>query len=342
MKENTSSPARLRWVAMLLLCAANAGCSGWQSALDDHGAEAERLAHLIWLIIAVCAAIWVLVTLVLALSLWRRRPPRANPLTVEPTADRRLTGIVATAIALSIAVVALLTLVSFFATRGLSETTADPLKIRVRGYQWWWEVSYPSASPGQTVTTANELHVPVGRQVEVELSSEDVIHSFWVPSLAGKLDLIPGRTNILTVTALRPGIYRGQCAEFCGVQHAHMSFVVIAENPTAFEAWRRAQTDAAQAPSTPEEEAGRRVFIQKSCSDCHTIKGTPASARLGPDLTHVGSRRYIGAGLMETTRGSLAAWIADPQTLKPGNNMPMVPLSANELRAVSAYLASLK
>jgi len=169
-----------------------------------------------------------------------------------------------------------------------------------------------------------------------------VIHSFWVPSLAGKLDLIPGRQNVLTFTASRPGLYRGQCAEFCGLQHAHMAVLVFAENEASFEAWRRAQIAPAAEPTDAETQAGRQVFVDKACSTCHTVRGTRAQGTLGPDLTHVASRATIAAGLLPTTRGSLGAWIADPQTLKPGNNMPMVSLTPDELTAVSAYMASLK
>ncbi len=163
-----------------------------------------------------------------------------------------------------------------------------------------------------------------------------------MPSLAGKLDMIPGRVNELRFAAPAPGIYRGQCAEFCGVQHAHMGLVVIAEEEGEFAAWRAAQTGDAPAPADPEAARGREVFLATPCAACHTVRGTPAVGRLGPDLTHLASRRTIAAGLLETTRGTLAAWIADPQTLKPGNNMPRVTLKPDELRALSAYLAGLK
>jgi cytochrome c oxidase subunit 2 len=163
-----------------------------------------------------------------------------------------------------------------------------------------------------------------------------------VPSLAGKQDLIPGRDNAITFTALRPGVYRGQCAEFCGLQHARMAMVVIAETPQDFAAWRRAQSNAAASPGDAEQQLGQDVFVNKAFGACHTVRGTAAKGTLGPDLTHVASRRTIAAGVFETTRGSLAAWIADPQTIKPGNNMPMVPLNPDELNAVSAYLANLK
>jgi cytochrome c oxidase subunit 2 len=178
--------------------------------------------------------------------------------------------------------------------------------------------------------------------VRIELSAADVIHSFWVPNLAGKQDLIPGRNNVLTLTAAQPGIWRGQCAEFCGMQHAHMAILVIAEPAVAFDAWRDAQIQPAASPATPEQERGRAFFTSRACGACHTVRGTEAGGNIGPDLTHVGGRRYIAAGVLPTTRGSLAAWIADPQTIKPGNNMPLVPMPAEELKAVSAWLTALR
>ena len=198
------------------------------------------------------------------------------------------------------------------------------------------------ARPDEIITTANELHIPVGRRVRILLDAPDVIHSFWVPSLAGKKDLIPGRDNEITIEAETPGTYRGQCAEYCGLQHAHMAFLVVADPPEAFAAWQAAQRKLAAEPVGEEAAEGLRLFLQKPCAACHTIRGTPASGTLGPDLTHVASRQFIAAGELPTTRGSLAAWIADPQTIKPGNNMPMVPLSGDELLDVSAYLASLR
>ncbi len=178
--------------------------------------------------------------------------------------------------------------------------------------------------------------------MRVKLAAEDVIHSFWAPSLAGKQDLIPGRDNSLTFTVGKPGTYRQQCAEFCGLQHAHMAMLIVAEPPAAFAAWRAAQLAEAASPAGQEEARGGQVFLGKACAACHTIRGTPAAGTVGPDLTHVGGRQYIAAGMLPTTRGSLAAWIADPQTIKPGNNMPMVPLTATELNSVAAYLAALK
>jgi len=203
-------------------------------------------------------------------------------------------------------------------------------------------VRYLYDNPSQIVVTANEIHIPVGRPVRIRGTSNDVIHSFWVPNLHGKRDLIPSRITDEWIQADQPGRYRGQCAEFCGMQHAHMALLVIAEEPAQFEMWQETQLATSSAPVDEEQRHGQQVFLAKACAACHAVRGTAAAGTLGPDLTHIGSRRTIAAGVFENTRGSLAAWIADPQTIKPGNNMPMVALTADELRAASAYLASLK
>ncbi len=325
-------------LAPALLCA---GCSGWQSALDPHGDQAVALYGLMKFIMIVCAVVWALVMAVLLVALWRQ-PQRTDPLAVDVRTQSKMKVAVTASVAATVIIITGLTLVSYFATRSLAGTDRDALLVRVRGYQWWWEVAYLDSRPDQSFTTANEIHVPVGRRVRVELSAQDVIHSFWVPSLAGKQDLIPGRSNAIVFTARRAGVYRGQCAEFCGMQHARMAIIVVAQAPEDFETWRRAQLSAARTPTTDEQRTGEQIFVSRACSACHTVRGTTAGGSNGPDLTHVGSRRAIAAGVLETTRGSLAAWIADPQTVKPGNNMPMVPLSPDELNAVSAYMASLQ
>lgn len=335
--------ALLRRAIALLMCLACPGCVGWQSALDPHGEQARGLEGLIWIFIWVTAAVWISVMVVLAIAL-RRKSGRARDQThlLDANSERRMQWTVGAAVAATALIVLALTITSFVSTGLVSSKASHPLQIRVRGYQWWWEVTYLDAKADQVFTTANEIHIPVGRPVRLQLSAADVIHSFWAPNLAGKQDLIPGRENNLTFTAQQPGTYRGQCAEFCGIQHAHMALLVIAESPEAFEHWRQSQLSAAVGPADPEQAEGQKVFNSKPCASCHNIQGTSASASIGPDLTHVGSRSYIAAGLLQNTRGSLAAWIADPQTIKPGNNMPNVPLTANELRAVSAYLAALK
>jgi cytochrome c oxidase subunit 2 len=330
-----------RAVAGLALALFCAGCAGWQSALDPHGDQAAGLYHLMNFIMIVCAVVWALVVVVLAMAL-RQRPLRAEPLAVDVRTQHKMSLAVAGSVVATAVIITIFTLTSYFVTRTLAAPDEEALSIRVRGLQWWWEVTYPDTRPGQSFTTANEIHIPVGRQVRIELAADDVIHSFWVPSLAGKQDLIPGRSNAITVTARSPGVYRGQCAEFCGMQHARMAIIVVAQEPDDFESWRRNQLNTARTPANEEQRAGEQVFVRKACSACHTVRGTAAAGTNGPDLTHVGGRKTIAAGVLETTRGSLAAWIADPQTVKPGNNMPMVPLSPDELNAVSAYMASLQ
>lgn len=319
-----------------------AGCSGWQSALDVHGESAITLKQLIVLIVAVCSIVWELVMIALIFALARRRERGEPPVQVDAAVERRMTVVVGAAVAATVAIITVFTVLSFFTTRALSVAGADDLTIKVRGLQWWWGVEYFGDTPDQRFETANEIHIPVGRKVRLQLEGLDVIHSFWVPSLAGKQDLVPGRPNELTLRAERPGVYRGQCAEFCGLQHAHMAFFVIAEEQGAFDEWLRVQRQGAVAVSDPEASAGQQAFMSRQCAACHTVRGTSADGKTGPDLTHVGGRTTIAAGLLPTTRGSLAAWIADPQSLKPGNNMPLVPMSPEELRAISAWLASLK
>ena len=315
-----------------LLCS---GCTGWQSVLDPHAIQATRLEQLIWLFVAVCGVVWVTVTVVLVMALLRRKTPYSHT-------DTRMTRIVRAVVIATVVIITGLTIVSFYATRGLSSSDATALEIRVRGYQWWWEVTYLDARADQVFITANEIHVPVGRTVSLQLAAADVIHSFWVPNLTGKQDLIPGRDNTLSFTPREIGVYRGQCAEFCGLQHAHMALLVVVESAGAFEHWRQGQLAPAATPRGGEQEAGKNLFASKACASCHNIQGGTASGTVGPDLTHVASRRYIASGLLETNRGSIAAWVADPQTLKPGNNMPRVALDASELNALSAYLAALQ
>jgi cytochrome c oxidase subunit 2 len=328
--------ARLPHLLPLLFLA---GCSGWQSALDPRGSVAEELHGLFWLFTITCTAVWGAVLLVLGAALWRRRPAMEAQ---QARSERRSALAVGTAVAATVVIITGLTFASYLATRGIAEEHPEALTIRVRGYQWWWEVTYADPVPSRAFLTANELRLPAGQPVRLELAAADVIHSFWVPNLAGKQDMIPGRENVLVFTPREPGTYRAQCAEFCGIQHAHMALRIVVETPGDFARWREAQIAEAAPPATPEEEAGRRVMEGKACGACHTVRGTAAAGTLGPDLTHVGGRQTIAAGMLPTTRGSLAAWIADPQTVKPGNNMPMVPLTAEELQAVSAYLAGLR
>src|SRR5438045_2855932 len=248
--------ARLR---ALIPALALAGCTGWQSAIDVHGASAISLKHLIVLIVATCSLVWALVIVALIVALWRRREARESPIALDPRRQRRMTFAVGGAVAATVIIIAAFTVSSFFTTRQLTVAGGDDLTIKVRGLQWWWGIEYFGSNPELRFETANEIHIPVGRNVRVQLEGLDVVHSFWVPSLAGKQDLIPGRPNELTIRAERPGVYRGQCAEFCGLQHAHMAFFVIAEEQSAFDEWVRAQRQGAVAAPDAEASAGEQA-----------------------------------------------------------------------------------
>ena len=225
---------------------------------------------------------------------------------------------------------------------------ANALAIEVTGYQWWWNVRYESSDSSQVFDTANEIHVPVGRPIRIDLRAADVIHSFWAPTLTGKQDLIPGQDNVLWFTARRVGQYRGQCAEFCGWQHAHMAFLVIAESEADFQAWRASQIKSANSALDPDaslagkSSQGEHIFMTRGCALCHAIRGTDACGRTGPDLTHLASRRTLAAGTLPNTKQDLLDWIADPQSIKPGNKMPKVPMDRSELDALSEYLRTLQ
>ncbi|HEX7113548.1 MAG TPA: cytochrome c oxidase subunit II [Steroidobacter sp.] len=217
------------------------------------------------------------------------------------------------------------------------------LRIRVTGKQWWWEVRYELPGSTPSIVLANEVHVPVGRPMHVELATDDVIHSFWVPALAGKVDMIPGRTNHLVLNVAEPGIHRGQCAEYCGGQHAFMALYVIAESPEEFADWLERQSQPVSMPTDPFLRTGYEMFFAGGCDDCHAVRGTPATATLGPDLTHVGSRYSLGAGMLRNHIGTMAGWIAGTQDVKPGSFMPSMNVyTGQELRALSAWLESLE
>lgn len=316
-----------------------------QSALDPRGIVAESILDLFWLFTAICVAVWVLVVIGLVVAAFRRRPAaeRAlDPLTVDIRRDHLARQIVVVAVAVSLAIIVALTAASYLTGKGLAGISEGPLTIRVTGHQWWWELRYESDDPSQILTTANEIHIPVGEPVLIKLESRDVIHSFWVPNLAGKRDLIPGRPTSLILRAEEPGIYRGQCAEFCGLQHAHMAITVVAEPREQFERWMAAQSAAAPEPQDEEAKQGRALFLSQACVMCHTVRGTPAAGKVAPDLTHIASRRLLAAGALPMSRGSLAAWLADPQGIKPGSNMPRVDLDADQLNALVSYLEGLQ
>jgi cytochrome c oxidase subunit 2 len=319
-----------------------AGCSGWQSALDPQGPEASHLAELIWLFTAVCAAVWLAVMTVLLIALIRRKTPHAEPIARPPSSERTALRVIGGLAGATAVVVLALTLVSYVSQRKLYAKSDPAVKIEITGHQWWWEVRYDEPRPDQSFTTANEIHIPVGEPVRFKLQSTDVIHSFWVPSLHGKMDLIPGQVNELQFVAARPGVYRGQCAEFCGLQHAKMAMLVIAMPRAEYDAWRDKQIKPASPPTDQQGQKGQEVFLTKPCVMCHTVRGTPAGSRVGPELTHLMSRRYLAAGTLPLTRGNLASWIVDPHGSKPGVNMPVTRLAADEQEALLSYLEGLQ
>jgi cytochrome c oxidase subunit 2 len=280
--------------------------------------------------------------IVLLVGLMRRRAGQPDPLLLDPGKERRSVRAVGGAVIATLITVIGLTALSFGSQRVLYAREKPTVKIKVTGYQWWWDVRYEGDQPDETFTTANEIHVPVGQPVTVKLTANDVIHSFWVPNLTGKMDLIPGQDNEIQFKASRPGVYRGQCAEFCGWQHAHMGMMVVALPVEEFAAWRRSQAAAAAAPDDEVRRKGAELFVTKACVMCHTVRGTSAGSRAGPDLTHFGSRRSIGAATLQMSRGNIAAWIVDPQGIKPGVNMPNVPIAADEIDPLVGYLAGLK
>lgn len=327
-------------VALLAL----AGCSGRQTMLDPVADEARQIDTVWQVMLAVCGFMYVLVLGFLAWALWRaarRRGELAPPVVGHSPAERALEQGLRGWAALIVFGLTVLVTVTFVVDRGLARVGPDPLRVRVVAHQWWWQVEYQGAPAGM-ITTANELHLPLGRSAVIELDSHDVIHSFWAPNLTGKVDLIPGRTNHLTITPRRTGLFRAQCAEFCGLQHAQMALDVTVDTPEAFEAWRQSQLSVPPPPVDAELARGRHVLESEACSFCHKVQGTEAGGTVGPDLTHLQSRRHIAAGALPNTRPDLTAWIADPQGTKPGTTMPRVALEPADLRAVVSYLETLR
>lgn len=318
----------------LVIALALAGCDNGQSALLPHGPEATRIASLTWILAAVCTTVLVGVTIVLLLAMRggaRTRSRLARNGTVV------IGGIMLPAVVLT----ALLG-VSSWMQAGLRAVGDNFERIEITGEQWWWRIRYQAGAEG-SFASANELRIPAGRTIELTLRSADVIHSFWVPSLAGKVDMIPGRTTRLRLLADRPGVYRGQCAEYCGGPHALMALLVLVLPSAEFDAWREREAGPAREPTTVAERQGRELFLAAGCGACHAIQGTPAAGSIGPDLTHIGARRSLGADTLPMTQAGLARFVSNPQQVKPGNHMPPFGIfSRAELDHLSAYLLSLR
>ena len=325
-----------RWVvpagALLL-----AGCGGPQSALDPAGRSAERIADLFWWMTAGAGVIWLAV---IGLAFYAIR--------VRPEAHSRrqanLLIIGGGAIIPTVVLTALLAYGLALMPDLLAPAPEGSLKIAVSGEQWWWRVRYlPPGGNGGAVELANEIRLPVGERVEFHLESPDVIHSFWIPALGGKIDMIPGRTNRLTLEPTRTGVFRGACAEYCGTSHALMSFYVIVLEKADFAVWLEHQQEPAQPPQQPLAGRGQELFLANGCGACHTVRGTLADGVVGPDLTHVGSRLSLGAGILPNEPDAFLRWIAGTEDVKPGVHMPAFGmLPPEDLRALAVYLEGLQ
>ncbi len=306
-----------------------------QTPLDPHGDAAERIASLSWLLFGGGTAIFGLVLGLLAWSLF------------APASLRRAMGsrgfVVGGGIVFPAVTLAALLVHSLGVSRALVLPREErPLRIEVIARQYWWEVRYPDA--GEGAVTANEIRLPVGREVELLLSSADVIHSLWIPNLHGKMDMIPGRVNRQRFTAHRTGTLRGQCTEFCGLQHSFMAFWAVVQEPGEFEAWLARQREPVAAPADPAAARGMQVFGEAGCGACHAVRGTEWQGRLAPDLSRIGSRLSLAAGALENHRGTLAGWIAGAQDIKPGNSMPAYgrALEGEDLLALAVWLEGLR
>jgi cytochrome c oxidase subunit II len=294
-----------------------------------------------WALIALVSVVMIVVAALLVAALVRRRRSgRPDAIGAEAAGMSWIyigTGVSALALFAALIYV-MVTLESVAAPR-----VAPALQIDVTAYDWWWKLEYPDADDAsRSFATANEIHIPVGVPVQIKLRSADVIHTFWVPQLAGKTEMIPGQINEQWIEADAPGVYRGQCSQFCGAQHAHMAFEVVAQPPAEFDAWRRAQARAAS-PAVPSAaiDAGKRLFGER-CAGCHAVRGTDAAGAQAPDLTHLGSRRLIAAGQLPNTAANRLDWIQHAQRIKPDSMMPSIALSASDASALSAYLATLQ
>ncbi|MDJ0388097.1 cytochrome c oxidase subunit II [Roseomonas sp. E05] len=329
---------------MLLALPVLGGCSGVQSALDPAGFEANAVARLFWVMLGAAALLWVAVLgLARYASRQRQQPWRHH------SAGRLILWCGAIGPTLLLCALLTYSLLLMPALRA----SGGPLQIDVQGEQFWWRVRYQPPG-GAPVESANEIRLPVGQRVELRLSSPDVIHSFWVPALAGKMDVIPGRTNRLVLEPTRTGRFRGACAEFCGASHALMAFTVEVMEPEAFAAWLAheaspaevspAQASPAQAsPASAPAAEGQALFLQNGCGACHTVRGTAAAGRVGPDLTHLASRPTLGAGTLENTQANRMRFIAHTREIKPSALMPgFAMLPEEDIAAIAAWLGMLR
>lgn len=309
-------------------------------SLAPAGPVAAEMATLWWALLALGAAGFVIFAVLLGLALRRRHPgpEEPDPQAAGRRSHRLLVGAgVVQPLVFVIATFAL-TVVAMRAIPEASDVDADAVVVDVVGHQWWYEIRYPDLG----VVTANEVHIPAGQAVRLRLRSADVIHSFWVPQLAGKIDLIPDYVNELVLIADGPGTYLGDCAEFCGLSHTWMGIRVVAHPPEEFDSWVQAQAAPAEPPTGAVAMQGQEVFLQSTCAQCHTIAGTPADGAEGPDLTHLASRATLAAGTIDNDRMALEDWLTDPHAIKDGVEMPPAEVDGDQLDALLTYLEGLQ
>lgn len=334
---------RKRWTALALVAGLGAaGCQAETSFLDPRGEGAAHIANLWWIMLIIGTVVYIQVIALLGLALFRsRQAPSLDsdlPDTSPPSTSARA-FIIANGIAIPLALLSVVLVFNFITLNDISPRSKEAgVTIEVIGHRWWWEVRYPHLG----VVTANEIYIPTDTQVEIRLTSTDVIHSFWIPALNGKADMIPGQSNRMFLHTDEARVYQGICAELCGLQHAWMRFKVVARPPEEFEQWIAHQQEPAPIPTDPLILRGQQIFLGGACVYCHTISGTSASGVIGPDLTHFASRQTLGAGVLPNTPGNLAGWIIDSQAIKPGNRMPPMYIEGEDLQALLAYMATLE
>jgi len=326
----------MRRLGALALLVGLSGCAATPlSYLDATSPIAGQIASLGWGLTAISLGVCVIVALLLSFAIWRRRASADS--SVEPVNDRGAIRWIGVGVAVSTVFLAGSAVWTLITVHSIAQPArSSTLTLDVTGQEWWWAVKYNSSDPSRQFVTANQLVIPVGVPVQINLMSADVIHSFWVPKLGGKMDMIPSRTNVTWLEADKVGDYRGQCSEFCGLQHANMAFNVRVLSQPDFDAWWTQQLQPA-----PASASGLQTFMVR-CAACHTIRGTPAGGILGPDLSHFGSRESIAAGLLPNTKGNLVEWINNTQTIKPGVKMPELHMLASETEDVANYLEGLK
>jgi cytochrome c oxidase subunit 2 len=326
-------------------------CRTAQTTLEGYGPASTSIAHMSWLMTILFLVLTVTMWALILIAFTKRSGTLAEHAPIDARGGEAwiaIGGLAVPLIVLTVLFVLGLGLLNAFPIHGDhhpmggdSRLTMKP-EVLIVGHQWWWEIHYLNDDPSKSFTTANELHLPTGRPIDIEVETRDVMHSFWIPALHGKVDLIPGHPNYIRLEASAAGSYEGECAEFCGAQHAHMRLLAVAQPPEDYEAWLASQRELASEPATPQAKAGEMIFLAGPCSMCHQVRGTVAGGRVAPDLTHIASRQYIAANSYPNNNAYLEAWVTHAQSLKPGAQMPdLTQFSGEQLQDLVAYLRQL-